>query len=189
MMKMSMKYQPLKLTDREVLEIFPESKKIIPQKIKEWNEALKKEEARLKDCLLFIYDQNLDGFSTWFLERVAKLYLMPPILESSKHIVRLKRMLSITSPDGKNLERWQEKVETAREYPIEALARSKLEMRQSGRNFTSLCPFHNERRPSFYIYPETNTYHCFGCQENGDIIKLTMYLYGISFREAIQMLQ
>lgn len=186
---MSMKYQSLKLTDREVLEIFPESKKIIPQKLKEWEKVLKREEDRLKDCLLFIYGQNLDEFSTWFLEQIAKLYLMPSILESNKHVLRLKRMLSIASPDGKNLERWQEKVGIARQYPIETLARSKLEMKQSGRNFTSLCPFHNERRPSFYIYPETNTYHCFGCQENGDVIRLATCLYGISFREAIQMLQ
>lgn len=186
---MSMEYQPLKLTDREILEIFPESTKIIPQKIKDWEKVLKQEEARLKDYLLYIYDQNLDEFSTWFLEQIAKLYLMPSILESNKHISRLQRMLSIASPDGERLERWQEKVEIARRYPIEALARSKLEMKQSGRNLTSLCPFHNERRSSFYIYPETNTYHCFGCQENGDAIKLARHLYGISFQEAIQMLQ
>ncbi|MCX6762583.1 MAG: CHC2 zinc finger domain-containing protein [Candidatus Moranbacteria bacterium] len=62
-------------------------------------------------------------------------------------------------------------------------------MRHSGRNFISLCPFHNEKHASFYIYPETNTFHCFGCQENGDVIKLTMHLHGTDFQGAVQMLQ
>lgn len=179
----------LKFKDKELLEIFLEAKNIIPEKIKEWEVKLKKGKGELKECLVSIYAQKLDEFSIWFLEKVASLYLMPPIMESSRHILRLKRMLSIFSPSGRKLESWREKVEIARHYPITELARSKLELRQSGKNFIALCSFHNEKNPSFYIYPETNTFHCFGCQENGDVIKLTMHLYGINFREAVEMLQ
>lgn len=178
-----------KFKDKELSGIFPEAKDIIPDKIKEWESKLKKDKRKLKNCLIYIYQQKIDEFTIWFLEKVAFLYLMPSILEADRNILRLKRMLSIFKPSGKRLECWQEKVEKARQYPIAELARSKLELRQSGKNFIASCPFHNEKNPSFYIYPETNTFHCFGCQENGDVIKLTMHLYGINFKEAVKMFQ
>jgi len=184
-----MRYKPPKLTDRELLEIFPEAKEIIPEKIKEWEIELDENTKRIKDCLAFIYGQRVDEFSTWFFEQVASLFLMPPILEANGHILRLKRLLSIASPSGGKLERWQEKLEIARRYPISEIARSNLDLRQSGKNFIALCPFHAEKHASFYIYPETNTFHCFGCQENGDVIKLTMHLHGADFQGAVQMLQ
>ena len=184
-----MDYRAPKLKDRELLEIFPEAKEIIPEKIKEWGFELNKNKRKLKDCLAFIYSQKVDEFSTWFFEQVASLFLMPPILEANGHILRLKRMQSIASPSGERLERWQEKVEIARQYPIAEIAKGNLELRQSGRNFTALCCFHSEKHNSFYIYPETNTFHCFGCQENGDVIKLTMHFHGVDFKEAVRMLQ
>ncbi len=184
-----MKYQPPKYSDKELLNIFPEAKKIIPKKIKEWEAILEEEKKDLKDCLASIYSQKLDEFSIWFLEKVARLFLMPPILEADGHILRLKRMLSVANPSRKKIDHLQEKIGIARQYPITELARSKLELRQASNNFIALCPFHNDKRPSFYIYPETNTFYCFGCQENGDVIKLTMHLHGTDFKEAVRMLQ
>jgi len=184
-----MKYKPPRFTDKELLEIFPEAKEIIPEKIKEWEIELDEKTISMKDCLAFIYSQRVNEFSTWFFEQVASLFLMPPILEAHGHILRLKRMQSIASPSGERLERWREKLEIARNYPISEIAKGNLELRKSGRNFVSLCPFHNEKHASFYIYPETNTFHCFSCQENGDVIKLTMHLHGLNFKETVQMLQ
>jgi hypothetical protein len=188
-MKFNMKYRPQKITDRELLEIFPEAKEILPAKIKEWEATLKKDKGKIKDCLAFVYSQKVDEFSIWFLEQVTRLFLMPPILEANGHILRLKRMLSIFSPAGEKLERWQEKVEIARHYPITELARSKLELRPAGRNFIAICPFHSEKHASFYIYPETNSFYCFGCGTGGDNLKLTMHLHGVDFKEAVRMLQ
>ena len=186
---MDMKYQAPKLTDREILEIFPGAKEIIPKKIKEWEEEMGKNEKELGKRLVIIYSKKLDEFSTWFWERVAQSYWMPAIMKASGHILRLKRMKSIYSPSGKKLEHWQEQVERARQYSIEEMARSKLDLRPAGKNFIALCPFHNEKTSSFYLYVNTNTFHCFGCQENGDVIKLTMHVYGIDFKEAVRMLQ
>lgn len=186
---MSMKYQPPKYSDKELLEIFPEAKEIIPEKIKEWKAVFEESRKELKNHFIFINNQKTDEFSNWFLKRVASLFLMPPILEAKKHLLRLKRMLSIFKPSGINLERWQEKVEIARQYPIAEIAKGNLELRQSDKNFFSLCPFHNEKHASFYIYTETNTFYCFGCQEKGDVIKLTMHLHGVDFKEAVRMLQ
>jgi hypothetical protein len=186
---MNMKYQPPKFNDKELLNIFPESREIIPQKIREWEEIYTESREKLKDCFIFANCQQTDNFSKWFLKRVASLFLMPPILEAKRHISRLKRQDLIFNSKVNNLEKWQEKVEVARQYPIAELARNNLELRQTGINFFALCPFHNEKHASFYIYTQTNTFYCFGCQESGDVIKLTMQLYGIDFKEAVQMLQ
>ena len=184
-----MKYQPPKYSDKELLEIFPEAKKIIPEKIKERETKLKKDKGTLKECLMSIYKQKLDEFSVWFLERVASFFLMPAILKAEMQVLKLKRLKSIFSPSGKKLERWQKQVEIARQYPIYEIAKQKLLLNPSGDKFSSLCPFHDEKHPSFYIYTKTNTFYCFGCGENGDVIKLTMHLHGIDFKSAVRMLQ
>jgi hypothetical protein len=51
------------------------------------------------------------------------------------------------------------------------------------------CPFHNEKTPSFTIYHDSNSYHCFGCSEGGDNIKFLTKLKGFSFLEAINHLR
>ena len=186
---MKKEYQPQKYSDKELLEIFPEAKEIIPNKIKEWQAEQKKNKKELKKRLLLIYSKKLDEFSTWFWERVARFYWMPGIMEAEGHILRLKRMQSIYSPSGKKLERWQEQVEIARQYPIYEMAKYRLSLDSCGDKFSALCPFHNEKHASFYIYTKSNTFHCFSCQENGDVIKLTMHLHGVDFKEAVRMLQ
>jgi DNA primase len=59
---------------------------------------------------------------------------------------------------------------------------------RSGRNFKCLCPFHQETTPSFYIYTDSNSYYCFGCQASGNTISYIMNIEGLSFPEAIERL-
>ena len=59
---------------------------------------------------------------------------------------------------------------------------------RAGRNFKGLCPFHGEKTPSFVVYPESQSYHCFGCGANGDIFGFIMATAGIEFREALERL-
>jgi DNA primase len=51
-----------------------------------------------------------------------------------------------------------------------------------------LCPFHDERSPSFNVRPSVGRYHCFGCGEGGDVIEFVMKMDGLSFTEAIEYL-
>ena len=60
-------------------------------------------------------------------------------------------------------------------------------LRKSGKAFKGLCPFHGERTPSFYVYPE-GWYRCFGCGENGDIFTFVEKQQGVDFREALALL-
>ena len=44
-----------------------------------------------------------------------------------------------------------------------------VKLRKSGANWSALCPFHKEKSGSFYLYPATASYYCFGCHEHGDV--------------------
>jgi len=58
-------------------------------------------------------------------------------------------------------------------------------LKKAGHNLKACCPFHDERNPSFMVYPDQNRFHCFGCQVKGDAIDFIMKFEGISFREAV----
>ena len=61
-------------------------------------------------------------------------------------------------------------------------------LRRSGRSYSGLCPFHDERTPSFHVYTDTQTYYCFGCHEAGDIFTFVMKKNGLTFPEALETL-
>ncbi len=61
-----------------------------------------------------------------------------------------------------------------------------LKLRKSGANWSALCPFHKERSGSFYIYPGTSSYYCFGCREHGDVFTFVMRIESLSFPEAVR---
>src|SRR3954463_10074309 len=51
-----------------------------------------------------------------------------------------------------------------------------------------LCPFHDERSPSFHVRPQVGLWHCFGCQEGGDVISFVQKIDGLGFTEAVEYL-
>lgn len=61
-------------------------------------------------------------------------------------------------------------------------------LRRSGRYYSGLCPFHAEKTPSFYVDPQRQMFHCFGCGTGGDVIKFVMQHRGLSFAEALEFL-
>ncbi len=65
---------------------------------------------------------------------------------------------------------------------------SKVELRRAGRYFKGRCPFHQEKTPSFVVYPDNQSYHCFGCQKNGDIFSFLMETENLTFRDALEQL-
>ena len=69
------------------------------------------------------------------------------------------------------------------------LVGARTELRKSGaRRYSGLCPFHDERTPSFGIDPVEKLYHCFGCGEGGDVFKFVMETEGLDFASALESL-
>jgi hypothetical protein len=62
-----------------------------------------------------------------------------------------------------------------------------VELRQAGTRHVGLCPLHDEKTPSFYIFPD-NRFKCFGCAEHGDAIDFVQKMYGLSFKDALKHL-
>jgi DNA primase len=61
-----------------------------------------------------------------------------------------------------------------------------VQLRQAGRNFKGLCPFHTEKTPSFMVSPDKQIWHCFGCNEGGDVISFVEKVEGLTFTEALK---
>lgn len=71
---------------------------------------------------------------------------------------------------------------------IVALIGRAVKLRKAGTNYVGLCPFHNERSPSFNVSPSRGTYHCFGCGAGGSAIRFVMEHDALSFIEAVKRL-
>ena len=63
-----------------------------------------------------------------------------------------------------------------------------VNLKKSGRNFFGLCPFHNEKSPSFSVSPDKQIFHCFGCGVGGNVIHFVSKIENVGFRESLQIL-
>src|SRR3954449_9927155 len=68
------------------------------------------------------------------------------------------------------------------------LVGARTDLRRVGRNWTGLCPFHDERTPSFSVDAEKRFYHCFGCGESGDPFGFVQKAEARSFKESVEQL-
>jgi len=63
-----------------------------------------------------------------------------------------------------------------------------VSLKKAGRNLSGLCPFHSERHPSFFVYPEQQSWHCFGCNTGGDVLSFVMKKENMDFGQALRLL-
>ena len=181
-------YNLPKISSKELLEIFPEAKKIIPVKIRELKLEIKAKKRLVKEKLKILYAHKLDDFSIWFGEEYINQFLILDLIDINRNINRLERLQSEWFKTKCPFKISDADIERAKNNPIVEIASEMLELRKVGNRFRSLCPFHKEKTPSFYIFPETNTYHCFGCQKHGDVINFTQNIFNIEFKDAIKKL-
>ena len=69
-----------------------------------------------------------------------------------------------------------------------ALVEQDVKLERAGRLYRGLCPFHQEKTPSFVVFPETGTWHCFGCGKGGDAVSYLMRRERLTFTEAVHLL-
>ena len=79
-----------------------------------------------------------------------------------------------------------ERDEIRRRTDIIELVSQRVSLRPSGRGFVGLCPFHDDRHPSFHVNPATGRYKCFSCGEGGDVFTWVMKTQGLDFIEALK---
>ncbi len=71
---------------------------------------------------------------------------------------------------------------------IEQIVSRYTNLKRSGRNLSGLCPFHSERTPSFVVYPENNSFYCFGCGAGGDVVTFVRMAEHLEYMEALRFL-
>jgi len=94
------------------------------------------------------------------------------------------------------LVRWERRQVDDRDFLEEVRSRTDIielvsdyvKLERRGKNFVGLCPFHDDRNPSFSVSPEHGLYYCFACQAGGDAFKFIMEMEGLSFPEALERL-
>ena len=78
--------------------------------------------------------------------------------------------------------------ELTRRTDIVELVGNYVQLKHKGRLYGGLCPFHSEKTPSFYVYPDTQSFYCFGCGAGGDAIAFAKKINSIDYPEAVKLL-
>ncbi|MBE6766189.1 MAG: DNA primase [Ruminococcaceae bacterium] len=80
------------------------------------------------------------------------------------------------------------KLEIKYRNDIESVISQYVNLKRRGKNLVGLCPFHNEKTPSFTVYPENGSYYCFGCGQGGDVITFVSQIEKLDYVEAVKLL-
>ena len=190
--KQLLHYQlPPKAPSDEEIEIFTDGlKQTVPTKLRDANARLGYLQNRRDAKLRVIQRKTKKGSLEEYL---ATLYIEHEYSEAyyiEKWISYWTSILERTTGKksvaaGKRGEIADLDIERAKEYPLENLYQGTL--KRAGSRLTGLCPFHEERTPSFFIFHD-NHYHCYGCTEHGDSITFVMKAKSLSFPEAVRYL-
>ena len=71
---------------------------------------------------------------------------------------------------------------------MERIVSGYLPLKKTGRYLVGLCPFHSEKSPSFYVYPQNQSFYCFGCGAGGDVITFIRRIENLEYMEAVKLL-
>jgi len=86
-------------------------------------------------------------------------------------------------------ESWEEAKNLVKERAdIVEVIREHVDLKRSGFRYLGLCPFHQEKTPSFTVHPDQQFYHCFGCKASGDVFSFMMEYHHLDFPEALKTL-
>lgn len=179
-----------KYTDEELVKVFPEAKIIVRQLLKNRKRRYAILRKRIKKLLEMVKNSKVSEFKKWFVREWIKVDKVQDLLGIGRDIRRLNRLDRLfsgkTNPEIRN---WQTAKELALQVPILEIAQRHVRnLKRSGQNYTGRCLFHDDRHPSMVIYPETNSYFCFGCQNGGSVINFTQGIHNCSYKEAVKIL-
>ena len=184
----------MKPSTLDIVDAFKNEIPIVKQEILKNKAEIRKIEAWADKHLQQI--ETADEFTKWFWAKALEI-LTPN--EPYERLNRLQMMLRLMPKQDK---KGNSKAVKAREAYIDRLGRIEAakgvyiaslypfeKVKRGAHRWTACCPIHKERTPSFVIYLDNNTWHCFGaCGEGGDSIAFIMKLRGCDFNEALDIL-
>ena len=95
-------------------------------------------------------------------------------------ISRLSRGVRALKLDPRFIQQLNDKID------IEQVVSAHVSLKRRGKTLVGLCPFHNEKTPSFTVYPESNSFYCYGCGAGGDIISFVRRMDNLDYIEAVK---
>jgi uncharacterized protein YdcH (DUF465 family) len=172
-----------RLSDAEWLTLFPEEiAAIFSSKIRELRQECRRLRRLLAKKVSIIESSQTDEFTRWFLREWLKVSDAAKIAQLERKAAHFKRLLAPKDAAVRSLDR---QIESARNAPILEIVGQDCRLRRSGKSYCARCPLHEERTPSFHVYPESGRFCCFGCGAKGDAIDYLMLRQGISFKDAV----
>lgn len=157
--------------------------KPVPAKPKTLAEKIfeaKKDVEFYKDQLKGLEGRNLSTEQT----KMDKMWWEWHLLKTEAHLAKLKRRLTKKANLSQQID-----PETVKEsVDIVEVVEHYVPLRRKGKDWWGLCPFHKEKTPSFSVNSERQFFHCFGCQESGDVFDFVQKIEAIDFPEALRRL-
>jgi hypothetical protein len=112
------------------------------------------------------------------------------LLDATQPLPQMENNLPPTSQTYRVVSAMDEEVDALKSLvAIEEFIRRYVPLRLSGDNLIARCPFHQDRNPSFVVYPRTQTFYCFGCRVHGDVISFLMRIERLTFPAALRVLR
>ena len=139
--------------------------------------------------------EEIDG-----IEKINKLFFILAEEERSKweqnlqeNLLKIPQGIPESKSSVKNLspkqKRFREQLEVARDMDLESVVEQYVDLKRSGAyRLVGICPFHNDKTPSFTIFKTDDHFYCFGCQEYGDVIKFIRLVENLTFKQAVKTL-
>lgn len=177
----------IRLTNPELIAIFPEAKQIIAALIKELAAKCEALVLYIGNELVAIKAESKDEFYHYFWRLWLMLNEGEELQETERKLARLNRLQNVINgkpvpggmlPDGM--------VAAARAVPITDILGTPL--KRSGKDYVCLCPLHDDHSPSMRVYVEQNRAWCYVCDDGGDTLRLYMLTNGFDFKTAVQEL-
>ncbi len=169
-----------RITDREMLEVFPEATRHLAEKKETLTAQVRPLTNKIKSLYGELYRKKLTGFDDWFGRELIEEFYGKELKEKQKEIKRIDWIFYKPDPNRKQ-RITDQMIQNAKHYPFENLVGLNKKVGWVR------CPFHKEKRPSFYV--KNNFGYCFGCSKGYDTIQFLVESRGLTFAEAVEALQ
>jgi hypothetical protein len=179
-------YSPELPKGKEWLEVFPEARSYVEKKLTYYRALRGWIEKQKDEILELLAMRNLTEDEEAFYLFLIKVYIGFPLIWVNREIRRLERYLPIKEKN-KASNKFIDVEEVKKRVDIVEVVSDYIELKRTGKVYMGRCPFHDDRKPSFAVYPDG--YKCFGCGASGDVINFIMEIRGCDFKEALEILK